>query len=94
MSNNNLKKIDIVKELSNKTGFSKNLSKKLIDDLIDILSLNIKNNHLILKNIGSFKTVFKKERVGRNPKTKEKFKISSRKSITFTASNSITSILN
>ena len=46
----------------------------------------IKDNDLNLKNLGSFKIINKKERVGRNPKTKEEFLIKPRKSISFTAS--------
>ena len=76
MSNINLKKIDIIKNLSKKTGFSKNFSKKIIDDLLEILLINIKNGNFILKKIGSFKVILKKQRIGRNPKTKEEFVIS------------------
>ena len=81
MSNINLKKIDIIKNLSKKTGFSQNFSKKIIDDLLKILLINIKNGNFVLKNIGSFKVIFKKQRIGRNPKTKEEFVISKRKSL-------------
>ena len=86
MSNNNLKKKDIIRNLSNKTGFSQNFSKKIIEDLLKILLINIKKGSLILKNIGSFKLILKKKRVGRNPKTKEEFIISARKSLSFTPS--------
>ena len=89
MSNNNLKKIDIIKKLSNKTGFSQNFSKKIIEDLLKILLINIKDGNLILKNIGSFKIILKKKRVGRNPKTKEEFIISERNSLRFTPSKKL-----
>ena len=52
MSQNNLKKIDLIKNLSLKTGLSKNLSKKIVDDLINIIIKNIKSGKLNLKNIG------------------------------------------
>jgi len=81
--NKNLKKIDLIKELSNQSGFSASFSKKLIDDLIEVISQNIKSGKLNLKNIGSFKIINKKQRLGRNPKTKQEFVISSRKSISF-----------
>jgi len=90
---NNLKKIDLIKNLSLKTGLSKNLSKKIVDDLINIIIKNIKSGKLNLKNIGLIKTINKKERVGRNPKTKEEFKISARKVTSYTPSKSITAIL-
>ena len=84
-----LKKKDIIDNLGKKTGFSLNLSKKLINDLVIILIEDIKSGSVNLKNVGSFKLIKKKERVGRNPKTKEEFIISSRKSISFTTSKKI-----
>ena len=94
MNKNNFTKIDIIKNLSNKTGFSINFSKKLVNEFINILIENIKKNELNLKNFGSFKLIKKKERVGRNPKTKEEFIISSRKSLIFTASKKILKFFN
>tara|TARA_X000000950_G_C13757714_1_gene595471 strand:+ start:388 stop:681 length:294 start_codon:yes stop_codon:yes gene_type:complete len=94
VTSKNLKKIDIVKNLSASSGFSLNFSKKVINDLIEIININIKSGNLNLKNIGSFKIINKKERIGRNPKTKEKFLISSRKSIIFTTSKKILEKLN
>ena len=94
MIKNNLTRNNIVKNLSNKTGFSLNFSKKLVDDLLDILIKNIKNEKFILKNIGTFKLIDKKERFGRNPKTRKEFIISSRKSLVFIASKRILDILN
>ena len=94
MYRKNLKKIDIIKNLSDNTGFSLNFSKKLIDDLIKILSINIKTDNLKLKNIGTFKLLNKKERIGRNPKTKKEFIISARKSISFSPSKKISEDLN
>jgi integration host factor subunit alpha len=86
---NNLTKNDIAKSLSQKTGFSKQFSKKLINELIIVLLHELKNDVLHLKNIGTFKVTQKKERVGRNPKTMEEFKIISRKSISFTPSKKL-----
>tara|TARA_B100001121_G_C18614135_1_gene585932 strand:+ start:826 stop:1119 length:294 start_codon:yes stop_codon:yes gene_type:complete len=88
------KKIDLVKDLSLKTGYSQSYSKKIIDDLINIFIQNIKSGNLNLKNIGSFKVLNKKERIGRNPKTKEEFIITSRKSLSFTSSKKIIDNLN
>ena len=94
MFKKNLKKIDLAKQLSNKTGYSVNFSKKLINDLVEIIALNIKEDNLTLKNIGSFKKKNKKERIGRNPKTKQEFIINSRKSISFTSSTKLLDKLN
>ena len=94
MFKKNLKKIDLAKRLSNKTGYSINFSKKLINDLVEIIVLNIKKENLTLKNIGSFKKKNKNQRIGRNPKTKEEFIINSRKSISFTSSSKLLMKLN
>jgi integration host factor subunit alpha len=94
VNKNNLTKNKIIKNLSIKTGFSEQLSKKIITDLLNILIITIKNNGLKLKNIGSFKLIKKKERVGRNPKTKEEYIISARNSVSFTASKKLLNLLN
>ena len=91
---NNYKKEDLTKYIRNKIGFSNLYSKKIVEDLILIFTNTIKTNNLNLKNIGSFKLISKKERVGRNPKTKENFKISSRRSISFKVSKNLINILN
>ena len=89
MKNNNLTKVDIIRELRKKTGFSFNFSKKLINNLVDILVNQIKSGQLSLKNLGTFKIINKNLRIGRNPKTKEKFIIEKRKSIRFKPSQKI-----
>ena len=94
MFNKNLIKEDIIKFLSNKSGFSNILSKKLINDLIEIIIMNIQKGNFNLKNLGSFKIIYKKERVGRNPKTMEEHIISSKKTISFRPSEKISKKLN
>ena len=89
MFKNNFTKENLIKDLSKKTGYSLSLSKKIINDLIKIILENTKSGNLNLKNLGSFKIIHKKKRVGRNPKTKEEFLISSRKSISFTPAKKI-----
>ena len=89
MFNKICKKEDLAKDLSSNIGFPLNFSKKIINDLTEIFVENIKDGELIIKNIGTFKVVHKKERLGRNPKTKEPFIITSRRSIIFTASKKL-----
>ncbi len=94
MTNIIFKKVDLTKNLSSKTGFSIQYSKKLINDLIGILIKNIALNGLSLKNVGTFKLIKKKKRLGRNPKTKETFVITERKALSFTASKKLQDKLN
>ena len=76
------------KDLSNKIyqnlGFSKNLSLKIVDNFFEILiSGIIKSNKIKISSFGTFSVLNKKERMGRNPKTKVEAKIFSRKVVKF-----------
>ena len=85
----NIKKEDIIKNLSIQTGLSVNLSRKIIEDFINILFKNIKKGNLNLKNVGSFKIIQKKQRNGRNPKSNQEYLIDARKTVRFIPSNKI-----
>ena len=87
-------KKNISLHLSKKTGFSYLLSNKLINDLLEAIISVIKNDKLIIQGIGTFITTQKNERIGRNPKTKEKFIISKRKVIRFVVSKKLIDKLN
>ena len=80
------------KDLSNKIfkniGFSKNLSAKIVDNFFEVLSSEIiKFNRVKISSFGTFSILHKKERIGRNPKTKVEAKISSRKVVKFKTSS-------
>ena len=94
MKKDNLKKKDLSLELTNKFGYSKLYSKKIINDLLEIINLNIKNDNFSLKNIGSFKLLKKKERIGRNPKTMTQHIIKSRYAVSFKISKNLLKIIN
>ena len=94
MSQNNLTKEDICIFLSRKKGYSVLYSKKIINNLIEILIDEIKKNSFNLKNIGTFKILNKKERIGRNPKTKEIYKIKARKTLAFKPSTNLSGKIN
>jgi len=87
------------KDLSNKIyqnlGFSKNFSSRIIDDFFEVLTDElIKSSKIKITSFGTFKTVNKKERIGRNPKTKIETKISSRRVVKFKPSLSIKDKIN
>ena len=94
MTKKNITKKEIAESLSQNTGFPLSFSKKLINNLLNIMCEQLKNNNLIIKNIGSFKLIEKNERIGRNPKTKEEIIICKRKSISFLSSKNLTNYLN
>jgi len=94
MSQNNLTKEDICIFLSRKKGYSVLYSKKIINNLIEILIDEIKEKSFNLKNIGTFKILNKKERIGRNPRTKEIYKIKARKTLAFKPSTNLSRKIN
>ena len=94
MSQNNLTKEDICIFLSRRKGYSVLYSKKIINNLIEILIDEIKENSFNLKNIGTFKILNKKERLGRNPRTKEIYKIKARKTLAFKPSTNLSRKIN
>ena len=76
------------KDLSNKInktlGFSKNFSTSLVDNFFEsLISELIKSGKVKITSFGTYKILKKKERIGRNPKTKIESKISSRKFVNF-----------
>ena len=94
MSQSNITKEDICIFLSRKKGYSLLYSKKIINYLIEILIDEIKENTFNLKNIGTFKILNKKERIGRNPRTKEIYKIKARKTLAFKPSTNLSRKIN
>jgi len=84
MKSKNFTRKDLSNKIFRNLGFSKNLSSKIIDDFFETLITNIiTNNKLKISSFGTFSILNKKERIGRNPKTKVEAKILSRKVVKF-----------
>ena len=84
----NLGKKEISNNIKSSIGFSSNNIQKITDDIIEtILSILAEKNKINIKNFGTFKIVYKKQREGRNPKTNEKYTIIPRYTVKFKASN-------
>tara|TARA_Y100001958_G_C20683116_1_gene196976 strand:- start:81 stop:371 length:291 start_codon:yes stop_codon:yes gene_type:complete len=90
----NLTKKDISINISKRIGLSYSFSSLILEDFIETLIQEICNNKLILKNIGSFKIIKKRSRIGRNPKTKQEYMINERNTLSFKSSNKLLEILN
>ena len=87
------------KNLSNKIyqnlGFSKNFSSTIVDNFFEIMATELmRSNKVKISSFGTFKVMSKKERIGRNPKTKIEAKITSRKVVKFKPSLIIKKKLN
>ena len=84
MINKNFTRKDLSNKIFKNLGFTKNVSSKIVDDFFEILILEIiKSNKIKISSFGTFNILHKKERIGRNPKTKIETKILSRKVIKF-----------
>jgi len=87
MHKENLTRKDLVNKIYKSLGFSKNFSSSLIDNFFELLINElIKSNKVKISSFGTFSVINKKERVGRNPKTKIRAIIKSRRVIKFTPS--------
>ena len=79
------------KDLSNKIhqnlGFSKNYSSTVVDNFFETLIQElITSGKIKITSFGTFKVVKKKQRIGRNPKTKAEAIILPRKVVKFSPS--------
>ena len=91
----NLTKSDIVNSIYMQVGFSKNLSENLVEDVFEIILQNlIKHKKVKLAQFGTFILKKKRERIGRNPKTKESKIISERNVISFKPSKEFKRYIN
>ena len=88
MLRKNIKRKDLIDNVYFNIGFSKTISENIVYDIFNLFINNIiSNNVLKISNFGNFIKKNKKQRIGRNPKTKEVKVISSRNIIIFKASN-------
>ena len=95
MNKKNLTKKDISNKIFHNLGFSKSLSSRIIDDFFEsMISQLIKTNKVKLSSFGTSEVIKKKERIGRNPKTKVEAKISARRVVKFKPSTLIKNKLN
>ena len=76
-------------------GFSKKISENLLEDIFQIILKNIIiENKVKISRFGTFTLRNKKERIGRNPKTKEEKIISERNVILFKPSKELKQFIN
>ena len=83
----NISRDEIAEAMQNEFGFNRRLCLDIVNDIIDIIIQGLQRDKIVkIHNFGTFKLNSKNSRIGRNPKTKEEFNISSRNVITFKAS--------
>jgi len=95
MVKRNFTKKNLSNKIYQKIGFSKNFSSIIIDNFFETLISELtKSNKIKISSFGTFKVINKKERIGRNPKTKIETKICSRKVVKFKASSFVKKKIN
>ena len=95
MARINLTKKDIINSIYMQIGFSKKISENLLEDIFQlILASIISNKKVKIARFGTFTLKNKKQRIGRNPKTKETKIISERNVIQFKASKALKDYIN
>ena len=95
MTRINLTKKDIVNSIYMQIGFSKNISETLLEDIFELILNNlIEHKKLKIAKFGTFELRKKKQRIGRNPKTKESKIISARNVILFKPSKEFKKYIN
>ena len=91
----NLTKKEIINSLYMQIGFSKKISEDLLEDILNIITDNLKKYKKIkISKFGTFSLRSKKSRLGRNPKTKEKKIISERNVVLFKPSKDFKDYIN
>jgi integration host factor subunit alpha len=95
MTTKTITRNDIALEVHKQIGLSTSESDKIVSQFFSsIIESLADTGNTKLTKFGTFTVLNKKERIGRNPKTKEKAVISARKVISFRASDALKDIIN
>jgi len=91
----NITRDEISNFINQEFGLSKKDCNDLVNDIIEEIIAGLNKNQIVkIHNFGTFKIKSKKERIGRNPKTKEDIMIPPRNVISFLPSKHILKKLN
>tara|TARA_B100000963_G_C22615639_1_gene667179 strand:+ start:994 stop:1290 length:297 start_codon:yes stop_codon:yes gene_type:complete len=91
----NLTKKDVINSIYMQIGYSKNILDVILDDILNLIIDNLKKKKKVkISNFGSFEVRHKKQREGRNPKTKETKLISERYVVLFKPSKEFKNYIN
>ncbi len=91
----NLTKKDIVNSIYMQIGYSKKVSETLLEEFFNILLNSLIQKKIVkISKFGTFFLKEKKQRIGRNPKTKKEAVITARNVISFKASKELKKFIN
>ena len=95
MEKQNISRDEIAEAMKIEFGFNRKLCLDIVNDIIELIIDGLERDKIVkIHNFGTFKISNKNSRIGRNPKTKEEFNISSRNVITFKASKILLKYIN
>ncbi len=87
MAGKTITRADLSEAVHREVGLSRSESLDLVNQVLqEISDTLVKGEPVKLSSFGTFEVRFKKERIGRNPKTKEEVPITPRRVLTFRAS--------
>ena len=88
-------KEDIVRDLASKQKINQMEARKIVEEIIATVKKSLQEkDRVLISGFGSFKVNEKKERLGRNPQTKEEHQISQRNVVNFRPSKNLKKFLN
>jgi len=91
----NISRDEIAEAMKDEFGFNRKLCLEIVNDIIEFIIDGLQSDDKVkIHNFGTFKLNKKNSRIGRNPKTKEVYEISSRNVITFRASKILLKYIN
>ena len=91
----NFTKKDLSAALKKELKLSVDISDSLVDEFFHVIKTTLRSQkNLKLSGFGSFETFTTKERIGRNPKTMEIYKISSQSKVRFSPTSKAKYFLN
>ena len=95
MDKQNISRDEIAESMKKEFGFNRKFCLDIVNDIVDIIIEGLQSDKKVkIHNFGTFKMNNKKSRIGRNPKTKEEYNISSRNVITFKPSKILLKYIN
>ena len=90
----NITKKIIASRLSKDLDISQEDASNFFKTFLNVVSYKANNKYIKISGFGSFKYSVSKERLGRNPKTLEEYKIKKRRKLSFIPSKKIRKLIN
>jgi DNA-binding protein HU-beta len=84
-------KADLIEKMAKEAGITKVAAKSALESFLDGVKGGLKkrNSKVTIVGFGTFRNVYRKTRMGRNPQTGEKIKIKGKNAVTFKAGKNL-----